>query len=411
MSAARPYQLHPERVPTPPLSASDSYQWIKFRVFDLTLENLERQGLDADTVPPATLQDQIATALSLTVQGQGAAFNQRERAGLIDDVMNEILGLGPLQPFLEDPEIDDIVVNGPNAVYVERAGSLEEVPVRFRDAAHLMNIIQRIVSPIGRRVDESSPYVDGRLPDGSRVHVVIPPVALEGPVLSVRKFKRIPLTGQELVAKGAMTAEMLDYLAAAIASRKNILICGGTGTGKTTLLNVLSSYIGAKERLVTIEDAAELRLQKSHVVRLETRPASADGTSEVSARDLMRNALRMRPDRIILGEVRSSEAIEMLQAMGTGHDGSMATIHANGPRDALERLEMLMGLNGFSADLNAVRRFIASAVDVVVQAVRRPDGSRGIAAICEVTDAQGGVYLLRERFRVAADTMRRKEAR
>ncbi len=337
MSAIAIYPFKQEAV-SPSLSASDNYQWIKFRVFDLTLEHLERQGLDADTIPPAALQDQIATAISLVVQGQGAAFNQRERAALIDDVMNEISGLGPLQPFLDDAEIDDIVVNGPSCVYVERAGNLEEAHVRFRDAAHLMNIIQRIVSPIGRRVDESSPYVDGRLADGSRVHVIIPPVALEGPVLSIRKFKRIPLSGNDLVRNGSMTAEMLDFLSSAIAGRKNILICGGTGTGKTTLLNVLSSYIGAKERLVTIEDAAELKLQKSHVVRLETRPASADGTSEVSARDLMRNALRMRPDRIILGEVRSSEAIEMLQAMGTGHDGSMATIHANGPRDALERL-------------------------------------------------------------------------
>ncbi|HTT96774.1 MAG TPA: CpaF family protein [Rhizomicrobium sp.] len=410
MSAISVFPFRQE-VATPPQSASDTYQWTKFRVFDLTLEQLERQGLDADTIPASALQDQIATAIALALQGQSGAFNQRERAALIDDVRNEITGLGPIQPFLDDPEVDDIVVNGPSAVYVERAGTLEEVPIRFRDAGHLMNIIQRIVSPIGRRVDESSPYVDGRLPDGSRVHVIIPPVALEGPVLSIRKFKRNPLTGRDLVRNGAMTQEMLDFLSAAIAGRKNVLICGGTGTGKTTLLNVLSSYIGPKERLVTIEDAAELKLQKAHVVRLETRPASADGTSEVSARDLMRNALRMRPDRIILGEVRSSEAIEMLQAMGTGHDGSMATIHANGPRDALERLEMLMGLHGFSADLNSVRRFIASAVDLVVHLVRRPDASRGIAAISEVTDAQGGVYMLRDCFRSDTDMMRRKDQR
>jgi pilus assembly protein CpaF len=410
MSAISVFPFRQEAA-APPNSASDHYQWTKFRVFDLTLEHLERQGLDADTIPASALHDHIAAAITLALQGQSGAFNQRERAALIDDVRNEITGLGPIQPFLDDPEVDDIAVNGPNSVYVERAGSLEEVPVRFRDAAHLMNIIQRIVSPIGRRVDESSPYVDGRLPDGSRVHVIIPPVALEGPILSIRKFKRIPLSGKDLVRNGGMTQEMLDYLSAAIAGRKNVLICGGTGTGKTTLLNVLSSYIGAKERLVTIEDAAELKLQKAHVVRLETRPASADGTSEVSARDLMRNALRMRPDRIILGEVRSSEAIEMLQAMGTGHDGSMATIHANGPRDALERLEMLMGLHGFSADLNSVRRFIASAVDIVVHMVRRPDASRGIAAISEVTDSQGGVYMLRDCFRSEADIARRKEQR
>jgi pilus assembly protein CpaF len=410
MNNFAPYALKAE-IETADLTVSDRYQWIKFRVFDLTLEYLERQGLDGDTIPPAALQDHIASAISVAVHGNGTALNQRERATLIDDVMNEIVGLGPLQPFLDDSDVDDIVVNGPNAVYVERFGNLEEAHVRFRDAAHLMNIIQRIVSPIGRRVDEATPYVDGRLPDGSRVHVIIPPVALEGPILSIRKFKRIPLSGKDLVRGGSLTEEMLDYLSTAVASRRNILICGGTGTGKTTLMNVLSSYIGARERLVTIEDAAELQLQKAHVVRLETRPASPEGAREVSARDLMRNALRMRPDRIILGEVRSSEAIEMLQAMGTGHDGSMATIHANAPRDALERLEMLVGLHGFSADLNAVRRFIASAVDLVVHVVRRPDASRGVAAICELTGFEGGVYMLRERFRCEADVTRRKELR
>ena len=390
-------------------SAGERYQWIKFRVFDLTLEHLERQGLDGDTMPPAALQDQIARAISVALQGQDSPLNQRERAALIDDVVNEIVGLGPLQPFLDDPEVDDIVVNGPGAVYVERFGNLESAAVRFRDSAHLMNIIQRIVSPIGRRVDEASPYVDGRLADGSRVNVIIPPVALDGPVLSIRKFKRVPLAGRDLVRSGALSEAMLAYLAAAIAGRRNLLICGGTGSGKTTLLNILSSHIGEKERLVTIEDAAELQLRRPHVVRLETRPASPDGGGEVTARDLMRNALRMRPDRIILGEVRAAEAVEMLQAMGTGHDGSMATIHANGPRDALERLEMLMGLHGFSADLGAVRRFIAGAVDLVVHLVRRGDGVRAVAGISEVIGVEGGVYVLRELFD-SGDAQRRKVA-
>ena len=390
-------------------SASERYQWIKFRVFDLTLEHLERQGLDGDTMPPAALQDQIARAISVALQGQDSPLNQRERAALIDDVVNEIVGLGPLQPFLDDPEIDDIVVNGPGAVYVERFGNLEAAPVRFRDASHLMNIIQRIISPIGRRVDEASPYVDGRLADGSRINVIIPPVALDGPVLSIRKFKRVPLAGRDLVRSGALSEAMLAYLAAAIVGRRNLLICGGTGSGKTTLLNILSTHIGEKERLVTIEDAAELQLRKSHVVRLETRPASPDGGGEVTARDLMRNALRMRPDRIILGEVRAAEAVEMLQAMGTGHDGSMATIHANGPRDALERLEMLMGLHGFSADLGAVRRFIAGAVDLVVHLARRGDGVRAVMGISEVVGVEGGVYVLRELFE-SGDATRRKVA-
>jgi pilus assembly protein CpaF len=386
----------------------DRYQWIKFRVFDLTLKHLEQQGLDGDTMPPAALQDHIARAIAIALLGSDSPLNQRERAMLIDDVMNEIVGMGPLQPLLDDPQVDDIVVNGAQAVYAERAGTLEPAAVRFRDDAHLMNIIQRMVGPIGRRVDEAMPYVDGRLADGSRINVIIPPVALDGPVLSIRKFKRIPLTGADLVRGGSLSEAMLACLSAAVAARRNILICGGTGSGKTTLLNVLSSSIGAKERLVTIEDAAELQLQKSHVVRLETRPASADGAGAVTARELMRNALRMRPDRIILGEVRASEAIEMLQAMGTGHDGSMATIHANGPRDALERLEMLMGLHGFSADLNAVRRFIAGAVDMVVHMARRGDGTRIVAAISEITGMENGIYMLREIFTAEDAAVRRK---
>ncbi|HMM15440.1 MAG TPA: CpaF family protein [Parvibaculum sp.] len=380
------------------IGVSDRYQQIKFRVFDLTLEYLEQQGVQGEAIPRAVLQDEIARAISVVLMSRGIALNLMERAQLIEDVQNEIVGFGPLEPLLNDPEIDDVIVNGPNNIYVERRGELEPVSARFRDTTHLMNVIQRIVSPIGRRVDEGTPYVDGRLPDGSRVNVIIPPVALDGPIVSIRKFKRTPLTGEDLVRGQALTPEMLAFLSDAVRGKRNILICGGTGSGKTTLLNVLSSYIGPKERLVTIEDAAELQLQQSHVVRLETRPASLDGASEVSSRDLLRNVLRMRPDRIILGEVRSSEAIEMLQAMGTGHDGSMATIHANGPRDALERLEMLIGLHGFSADLQAVRRFISGAIDIVVHVQRQTGGIRRIAAICEVTGMEGATYSMREIF-------------
>ncbi|MDR3498761.1 MAG: CpaF family protein [Parvibaculum sp.] len=383
---------------TAEIGVSDRYQQIKFRVFDLTLEYLEQQGVQGEAIPRAVLQDEIARAISVVLMSRGLALNLKERAQLIEDVQNEIVGFGPLEPLLNDPGVDDIIVNGPNSIYVERGGELEPVLARFRDTTHLMNVIQRIVSPIGRRVDEGSPYVDGRLPDGSRVNVIIPPVALDGPIVSIRKFKRTPLTGEDLVRTQSLSEEMLQFLSEAVRGKRNILICGGTGSGKTTLLNVLSSYIGAKERLVTIEDAAELQLQQSHVVRLETRPASLDGASEVSSRDLLRNVLRMRPDRIILGEVRSSEAIEMLQAMGTGHDGSMATIHANGPRDALERLEMLIGLHGFSSDLQAVRRFIASAVDIVVHVQRQTGGGRRVGSVSEITGLEGPAYSMRQLF-------------
>jgi pilus assembly protein CpaF len=397
MRIMQPYMLS-GRSTVSDIGISDSYQEMKFRVFDLTLEYLDQQDVEGETMPLAALQDEIARAISVVLLSRGIALNMRERAQLIEDVQNEIVGFGPLEPLLKDPTVDDIIVNGPASIYVERFGELEPVQTRFRDTTHLMNIIQRIVSPIGRRVDEGTPYVDGRLPDGSRVNVIIPPVALDGPILSIRKFKQIPLSGDDMVRNGTMTPEVLKYLSTAVREKKNMLICGGTGSGKTTLLNVLSSYIGAKERLVTIEDAAELRLQQAHVVRLETRPASPDGVADVTARDLLRNVLRMRPDRIILGEVRSSEAIEMLQAMGTGHDGSMATLHANSPRDALERLEMLIGLHGFSADLQAVRRFISGAADIVLHLARQPDGKRKVLSVCEVVGMEGPAYALREIF-------------
>jgi pilus assembly protein CpaF len=396
MKAMQPYVLDADRASD--IGISDRYQEIKFRAFGLTLEYLDQQGMEGETIPLATLQDEIARAIAVVLMSRGIALNTRERAQLIEDVQNEIVGFGPLEPLLKDPTVDDVIVNGPAHIYVERHGELEPVHTRFRDTTHLMNVIQRIVSPIGRRVDEGTPYVDGRLPDGSRVNVIIPPVALDGPILSIRKFKRIPLTGEDLVRNGTMTPEIQKYLSGAVRGKRNILICGGTGSGKTTLLNVLSSYIGAKERLVTIEDAAELQLQQAHVVRLETRPGSPDGATEVTARDLLRNVLRMRPDRIILGEVRSSEAIEMLQAMGTGHDGSMATLHANGPRDALERLEMLIGLHGFSADLQAVRRFVAGTVHIVVHTARQSNGKRKVMSLCEVTGMEGPTYSMREIF-------------
>lgn len=378
------------------LRISEAYQQAKFAVFDMVLEQLEARGVMADAIGPKLLREGIERAITRFNMGQGLALNASERALLIDDVMDEVIGFGPLEPLLRDPGIDDVIVNGASRIYVERAGKLSPAPARFRDDTHLMNIIQRIVSPIGRRVDEATPFVDARLPDGSRVNIVIPPVALDGPMVSIRKSKRQQMTGQDFVRTGALSDDMLDFLGLAVRSRLNILICGGTGSGKTTLLNMLSGFIDDTERLITIEDAAELQLRQSHVVRLETRPANLEGTREVAARDLVRNALRMRPDRIILGEVRGAEAIEMLQAMSTGHDGSMATIHANSARDAFARLEMLLGFGGMAGDPRTLRRYIASSIHVIVHLSRMANGQRRVMSIAEVTGVEGDSYSLNQ---------------
>lgn len=381
------------------IGCTDVYQDIKFRVFNLVLERLEVKEISAENASRALLLDEIAQAVATTAIGQGVALNSMERSQLIEDVYNEICGLGPLEPLLRDPTINDIAVNGPHRIYVEREGVLSQVPTRFRDTAHLMNIIQRIVSPIGRRVDEANPYVDARLPDGSRVNVIIPPVALDGPLVSIRKFKRTPFKPRSLLRRGSVSWEMLQYLARAVASRLNILISGGTGAGKTTLLNTLSGFIDPRERLVTIEDAAELQLVQPHVARLETRPASPDGAREITSRELLRNALRMRPDRIILGEVRGAEALDMLQAMSTGHDGSMATIHANGARDALNRLEMCLGMAGMTSEMRTVRRYIANSVHAIVHVQRMTGGHRRVVSIAEVAGLEADTYALNELFR------------
>ncbi|HWK36258.1 CpaF family protein, partial [Sphingomonas sp.] len=329
----------------------------------------------------------------------GLALNSSERVWLADDIYHEITGLGPLDPLLNDPSIDDVIVNGARQIYVERGGRLEPAAARFRDDAHLMTVIQRIVGPIGRRVDEASPFVDARLADGSRVNVIVPPIALDGPMLSIRKFKPEPMSGDDYVRTGAIDRDMLDFLANAVESRLNMLICGGTGSGKTTLLNTLSGYIGDRERLITIEDAAELRLRQAHVVRLETRPPTLDGAREVVARDLLHNALRMRPDRIILGEVRGAEAVEMLQAMSTGHAGSMATVHANSDREALSRIEMLLGFGGLRTDLRTLRRYIANSIELIVHIQRMGDGRRRVVSIAEVTGIEGDAFTLNQLYR------------
>jgi pilus assembly protein CpaF len=321
-----------------------------------------------------------------------------ERDNLITDVLHELFGLGPLEALLSDPSISDILVNRHNQVYIEREGRLEETDVVFRDDAHLLQIIERIVSAVGRRIDESSPMVDARLKDGSRVNAIIPPLALEGPVLSIRRFRTDRLGADDLVARDSLTKPMLEFLKAAVACRLNLIVAGGTGAGKTTLLNVLSGYIGHAERVITIEDAAELMLRQRHVVRLETRPSNIEGKGSVRQRELVVNALRMRPDRIIVGEVRGEEALDMLQAMNTGHDGSLTTIHANSPRDALYRLDTMVAMANLNIPDKAVRQQIASAIEIVVQIARMSDGTRKVTAISEITGMEGEMVTMQDLF-------------
>jgi len=329
-------------------------------------------------------------------------LNAAEKNELVRQVCDEMLGLGPIEHLLADSTIADILVNDPKHVFIERNGKLELTDIVFQDDNHLMHIIERIVTAVGRRIDESSPMVDARLPDGSRVNAIIPPLAIDGPVLSIRKFGTVPLTAKDLLKYDSVTEGILDFLSACVRAKANILVSGGTGSGKTTLLNVLSSYIPNNERIITIEDSAELQLQQDHVVRLETRPANIEGKGEVNQRDLLRNCLRMRPNRIIVGEVRGAESLDMLQAMNTGHDGSLSTIHANSPRDALTRLEVMCIMTGLDMPVQAIRYYISSAVNFVVQVSRLSDGSRKVVDITELTGMEGPVITASEIFRFAA---------
>lgn len=325
-------------------------------------------------------------------------LNQQEQEMLVNEVLDETFGLGPLEPLMHDSAISDILINGPNTVYVERAGRLERTKVTFHDSAHLLHIIQRVVGQAGRRVDETSPMVDSRLPDGSRINAIIPPLALDGALVSIRRFGAKPIRAADLVASKSCTQEMMDFLAACIRAKLNVIVSGGTGSGKTTLLNALSAFIPDDERLITIEDAAELRLQQPHVGRLEIRPNNVEGVGAVTTRDLLRNALRMRPDRIIVGECRGPEALDMLQAMNTGHEGSLTTIHANDTREALGRLEVMVGMTGFDLPLWVIRRQVASAVHVVVQVSRLVGGARKIVKVSEVTGIEGDNYAMQDLF-------------
>ncbi len=353
------------------------------------LDQLSREQIHRD----------IADIVTEQLQAQGEPLNAQERAALVDEVLDELLGLGPLEPLLKDDTITDILVNGANSVFVERRGLLEKVSTRFQDDRHLLRIIQKIVSAVGRRIDESSPYVDARLADGSRVNAIIPPLAIDGPMLSIRKFARKTITIARLVELDTLPEEMAEVLKAIVGSRRNVLISGGTGSGKTTLLNAMSSFINHRERIVTIEDSAELQLMQEHVVRLETRPANIEGRGEVTQRDLVKNALRMRPDRIIVGEVRAGEAFDMLQAMNTGHDGSMTTVHANTPRDALSRVEQMIGMSGVDISPRAARNQIASAINIVIQIERLVDGHRRIVSLSEITGMEGETITMQEIFR------------
>jgi len=360
---------------------------------------LKRMDLAAaEKMPEEQVRSQLAHMVDLLIAEEQLPVNEHEHHQLIIDLQNEVLGLGPLEPLLADHSISEIMVNGFDKVFVERKGRLELIDTRFNDNDHLMKVIDKIVSRVGRRVDESSPMADARLADGSRVNAIVPPVAIDGPALSIRRFEVVPLKMADLIDKHALTAGMAELLAGFVKAKVNILISGGTGSGKTTLLNILSGYIPEGERIITIEDTAELQLQQSHVVRLETRTPNLEGTGEVSMRALVKNSLRMRPDRIVLGEVRGSEVIDMLQAMNTGHDGSLTTVHANSPRDALSRLENLVGLGGVNLPVRALRQQISSGINVIVQASRLNDGSRRITSIHEITGMEGDVITTQEIF-------------
>ncbi|MFT5066872.1 MAG: pilus assembly protein CpaF [Yoonia sp.] len=370
---------------------------IKLELHKALLDNLNLAALE--TASEADLRAEINAIAQESLEDMGIVLNREERQTLTQDLFFEVTGLGPLEILLKDDTVNDILVNGPQQIFVERDGKLELTDITFKDEKHLMRIIDKIVSAVGRRVDESNPYVDARLQDGSRFNAMVPPVAVDGSLVSIRKFKKDKLGIEDLVDFGAFTEEMAAYLQAAVATRLNIIVSGGTGSGKTTTLNALSSFIDNNERILTIEDTAELQLQQTHVGRMESRPPNVEGKGEVSPRDCLKNALRMRPDRIIVGETRGEEVIDMLQAMNTGHDGSMTTIHANSARDGVSRLENMIAMAGIEMPLKAVRSQISSAVNLIVQASRLQDGSRRMTSITEITGMEGDVISMQEVFR------------
>ncbi len=377
-------------------AAALQYQELKFSIHRKLLDRINLEAVYA--MPGDRVRQEIRPSVAKLVNEEKTPLSLTEKDRLIEEVLDEVFGLGPLEPLLRDPTVSDILVTTPRLIYVERKGKLERTPIEFKDDAHLMRIIERVVSRVGRRIDESSPMVDARLPDGSRVNAVIPPLAVDGPLLSIRRFGADPLQPADMIAKQSMTEGMLDLLKACVKARLNIIISGGTGAGKTTFLNMLSGFIPPNERIVTIEDAAELQLRQAHVARLETRPANIEGKGAVVQRHLLVNALRMRPDRIILGEVRGEEALDMLQAMNTGHDGSLTTIHANSPRDAISRLEVMIGMASSNLNVRSIRQQVASAIDLFVQCSRLADGSRKVTYVTECLGMEGELVTTQDIF-------------
>jgi pilus assembly protein CpaF len=375
---------------------NQDFQEMKSRLHRAIISRLDLRKFNM--LSPDRVHAEVSRLAEDLLLAENAPLSEIERDRLVNEVHHELFGLGPLEPLLADPTISDILVNSFSNIYIERRGKLEKTTIAFRDDKHLMRVIERIVSTVGRRIDEAQPMVDARLPDGSRVNAIIPPLAIDGPMLSIRRFGTNPLRMNSLIANGALTKEVAILFEMCVRARLNIIISGGTGAGKTTLLNALSAYIPSDERIVTIEDSAELQLQQPHVVRLETRPPNIEGKGEVNQRDLVKNALRMRPDRIVIGEVRGAEAIDMLQAMNTGHDGSLTTIHANSPRDSLSRLETMIQMTGMRLSDRAMRQQIASAIDAVIQVARLTDGTRRITSISEVTGMEGETITMQEIF-------------
>ncbi|MEW5767150.1 MAG: CpaF family protein [bacterium] len=383
-----------EKEPTNPLAN------LRAKVYDKIVEEADAELLKEqdEELKRRLLAEQVEDFIIEVSSEEHISYTRAEHDKLLDDLIHEILGLGPIEPLLQDPSITEVMVNGYQNVYIERKGRLEHTNVTFKDDQHVLHIIEKIVSPIGRRIDESSPYVDARLRDGSRVNAIIPPLAIDGPSLTIRKFFQEKLQADDLIRFGSVTKKMINFLSACVRARLNIVVSGGTGSGKTTTLNVLSSFIPPEERIITVEDAAELQLHQEHTVRLETRPPNIEGKGAVTVRDLVRNSLRMRPDRIIVGEVRSGEALDMLQAMNTGHDGSLTTVHANSPRDALARISTMVLMAGMELPMQAIKEQIASAINLIVQQSRLQDGSRKITKISEVQGMEGEVILLQDVF-------------